>query len=303
MFYLIPLVNEEITTSSGAWTSLGLADLPASGPGMPTGIGLLLAGGYLTQKGAEVMSCPSKTVDDEGMVTNMTAMIGSTQADMVPGMYRHDGAEPFYTTGGKLFLANGRMDGSPDGLLNNGGMGRHSYVDGGPAADNAVLPCIDLAGDWFYRGYGHRCSILGSYELRDSTAEHSVHYSSFRLDEALESGWAVASDSVYGFSNLAFAGYFGFGRYGAYTSSYGTTVLTHSTMAWTWTTNHDNAFNVLFADGSVKTFSDAGLSLKKSLALLMLSRLHKGCAWAYHNQTEKVSRVFEPYFDALYAQD
>ena len=54
---------------------------------------------------------------------------------------------------------------------------------------------------------------------------------------------------------------------------------------------------MLFADGSVKTFSDAGLSIFKKLATDQVANGTVGVT--QYNRAE----VYQNYFDSLYAQD
>jgi len=64
-----------------------------------------------------------------------------------------------------------------------------------------------------------------------------------------------------------------------------------------WTSNHDMAYNVLFTDGAVKTFSDAGLSLFKSVVAAKVANDGGPIS------PEVEGGLFETYFDPLYAQD
>ncbi|MFH0963613.1 MAG: hypothetical protein V2A58_06335, partial [Planctomycetota bacterium] len=62
--------------------------------------------------------------------------------------------------------------------------------------------------------------------------------------------------------------------------------------------NHDASYNVLFLDGTVKTFSDAGRTIKKSLDLMAedtMLQLQPGSA--------VVEPIFVLYFNELYTQD
>ena len=59
--------------SDPAWNvdSITNPNIPAwpdgpGGGGIPTGLGCLMAGGYLTQKGASVLDCPSRVIPTQG---------------------------------------------------------------------------------------------------------------------------------------------------------------------------------------------------------------------------------------------
>jgi len=77
-------------------------------------------------------------------------------------------------------------------------------------------------------------------------------------------------------------------------------ILNHPTQinyTYFWS-NHDAAYNVLFTDGSVKTFSDAGKSLYKFFAT------YKANSGGWNPTIAETQRVvWEQYFDSLYAQD
>ena len=55
-------------------------------------------------------------------------------------------------------------------------------------------------------------------------------------------------------------------------------------------------YNVLFTDGSVKTFSDSGLSLFKRLQYFQSTNNPRP-------RLRQIGELYEIYFDNLYAQD
>ena len=287
-------------------------DFPA-GPGgaVPSGLGLLLAGGYLTQQGASVLACPSRQFP-EGRASLLTKIGADNLTDLFVEDARDalttDATEPFFTTGGKVAWANGNMIGDAGywSTLNSHGI---AYVSAfntcpdyyyGTDGEKVGYPTLSA---WAGANYSldqacdspsvssndyARCVLHGSYELRGDSGDTRIHLS-HRLDDI--QGKAVASDAIYG----------GWWKYGDTTNVspsgryLNTASLIDPTYFWS---NHDSAYNVLFTDGSVKTFSDAGRSVYK---FLVAQKLANGGAnptmEAMHNG------IWETYFDALYAQD
>jgi len=288
------------------------------GGGIPSGLGKLLAGGYLTQAGAPVMMCPSLQVpngmaallfDHDGatMFTDSQAMEFKTNSET---SLMYDPDEPFYTTGGKVAWADGDYYNSfiPSGYgwITNYDCTPPEYwpdrdYGGGYPPSLWSLPIADwpdFALDQtcysphpLMKGYGWgaaRCVLLTNYELRGSKATQPIHLS-YRLDRI--EGKAVASDATHG----------GFWSYGSnYSRNSWHVILNHPTQinyTYFWS-NHDAAYNVLFTDGSVKTFSDAGKSLYKFFAT------YKANSGGWNPTIAETQRVvWEQYFDSLYAQD
>ena len=296
--YLIPRAYGDIPDPN-TWGSITSDpdSLPGVQPGIPTGLGLLLAGGYLTQAGASVLACPSRTIDREGLAQFATWW--SVDSIKRIDFLAYDPEEPFFTSGGKVHIGNATNTGV-HGRDGNAALSSYwAAAQNTPASTIAVEPCWPDGANVYQDGTGAKCSIFGSYEVRESTSMTEPHFSSLKLDEALAQGQGVASDTVYHFiwNNLAptnNAGGVGVGSPSPLNDP--------EAAKWQWASNHDNAYNVLFADGSVKTFSDAGLSLKKSILLFTASTV--GGTYTYFpNASDRVTLIWEPYFDALYAQD
>ena len=309
LMYLIPRTNREFSLAGSAvWDTYTESDFARlSGPGMPNGLGLVLSGGYLSQKGASVLTCPSTMINGEAIKDK--GWPASAYNDLCPEQFEYDSEEPFFTTSGKYFMANGRYQGD-DGMRNNCGVG-YSQAHGGwiyttSQEFHPVNPCVDFTSSGWARGGGSLCAIFGSYELRDSVATPTVHYGSMRLDKALSKGHGVASDAVYMFMALQmvydYANLTDYWGYCPTAPAYTQVDLTDPKDQYWWVSNHDNAYNVLFADGSVKTFSDAGLSMKKSIVTWMSSHAVSN-GWLLPLPSQKVNLVWKNYFDGLYAQD
>ena len=288
----------------------------APGGGIPSGVGLLYAGGYLTQKGASVMNCPTVTVDKDGGTYYRSLWQGRT-ADAKNGVtyrtnaLRYDGDEPFYTSGGKAAWSNadGLGEIGVQGPINSGyyqGIALSSYwfpceetrsatystiygpVIMQPQGDTTrgCVPGTSMEVSWTY------CLITGSYAMRLDDGATSYTWNSYKLDEI--QGKAITSDAVWNFFHAPDLWI---------RLSNGTWVYPNFGVAGRldradWFSNHDMSYNVLFTDGSVKTFSDAGLSLYKDF-LAAKSGPSAGRPLTVVEQALIVNR----YFDPLYAQD
>ena len=284
-----------------------------SGPGggNPSGMGLLFAGGYLTQAGAAVMDCPTRT-KWSAMREYIRACSGSMSAakdreSRAKNEATFDADEPFWTSGGKAAWSDWDRIGefghstlwpwytdwdswwpyessrSTGDLVWGGALRPNTFVP-----EDATRACIEVNSSWSYNQ--DRCSILGSYQVRpENTTDYS--YNSYRLDEI--QGMAVGSDAIWGFWqkwNIYFLWGVPSAQW-AYHNTWDKLQLDEMT------SNHDMAYNVLFTDGAVKTYSDAGLSMVKQLALYQISR-GGGRPLIY-----EIGQLYETYFDQLYAQD
>ena len=151
-----------------------------SGGGIPNGLGLLLAGGYLTQQGASVLNCPSRFWHPTAKGSNDAAVQANIQH------FSWDEDEPFYTSGGSALWAD--ADGYSDA----------SWWRGNPSGDQTYGSSVCNDTD----NYGQKCLIIGSYEVRntvdveDQSSERPFFGFNFR--ETAESGQAVVSDAIRG---------------------------------------------------------------------------------------------------------
>ena len=290
-----------------------------AGPALPTGAALLLAGGYLTQSGASVVNCPSRTIP--------RTMKIDPNRDQGSIMVTYDKTEPFFTAGGKSFTTNAQ-----DGVIPYQNVKlAQAYHTASFYHTRASAPCRAAA--WGRAPAGLYCGLVGSYEMRDATGSWGTnHYGSVRVDPD-QIGVAVTSDAMYfGFGAPSTWGWHWYGYYqfppsgGSDMRGYafhatpglsnsGTTVgYAHSDaslVAWGtnmhmshyWIQNHDAAYNVLFGDGSVKTFSDAGKSIYKQALLLYAGVKYSGNYSRYIGPLMKDKYFWTVYFDPLYAQD
>ena len=250
------------------------------GPGMCTGLGLLLAGGYLTQQGASVLDCPSRHIAD-------------TMDSEVETWFRYDDREPFYTLGGRWLEANGRG-------MNYWTMADHEAHTnmGGPAGSGNPIAHYEeeCTADAENPPHGEYCSIITSYSVRESATADDVGssgshaYSCLRLDDLVGKGRALVSDTVIGFVDMP--------RDGANIPDPSLFDM-DDRASWQplYMQNHDHAYNVLFCDGSVKTFSDAAKNVVNVQA-----RQVANWGWPYY-PAHFTDSVWKIYFDPAYAQD
>jgi len=293
------------------------------GNGIPSGLGLLFAGGYLTQQGASVLYCPSNTVDEDGgfdghtgVCTDPAGSPADSKQKMNKALKRSmmaDADDVFWTTNGKSFWSDGDQDAlfcpiMLGGYINNlwpGGGRQVTMMNDGGSAKATASNMWRASGE--VRGR-HTC-ILGNYQVRPAVGKPRT-FVSFRLDQ--NGGKAMASDAIWGF-------------YGRIRQS---TTYEYAGRPWSWYaagqgvwdspgdyrpnmlfSNHDGSYNVLFTDGSVKTFSDAGRAFYKWHVQERMQTSISDYPVSSHPYPGnpiamgKTVALWEQYFDPLYAQD
>ena len=272
-------------------------------------------GGYLTQKGAAVMDCPSRTfpeTPEKSFSYNIYGQIpwpvdqGINLSNLFNNFASFDPGEPFWTSGGKATWSDGDELGSVWlGIGNTHLPGTWSQALGGEWWWMELTRSIPAYVYYYYRAYSapytylngicggdyytpnvEYCNIIGSYQIRPD--DRTWWHNSYKLDRI--QGKAVASDAIWGWFHRSLLTNRGNGWTYAFLAN------VEELRKESWVSNHDMAYNVLFTDGSVKTFSDAGLSLFKSIQNY---RIQNG-----GNETlNQIAQVYRLYFDPLYAQD
>ena len=275
------------------------------GAGIPTGLGLLYAGGYLTQQGASVLDCPSTSgypaAADEVMIdAGFTHAQAKHFNDWAKNHATFDATEPFWTSGGSLRWSNGDGIGEDPWNQHTKDLGEVYY--GRNAEGHRIWPSDYYGGSWTTRcqpslNYGNRCSIIGSYQVRPDTPQITT-WNSHKLDDV--AGRAVASDAILGFFPRGARLRIDPGS-GYVEPNYVST--TRDPRISAWMDNHDSAYNVLFTDGSVKTFSDAALSLYKFVRVAMIRNYNNEPNYYNTYNLNDIKGAYELYFDPLYAQD
>ena len=276
--------------------------LKAPGAGLPTGLGLLYSGGYLTQKGAAVLSCPSQVGFAQGIDPVLVEYLYSEgdarkMSEWAKRRLTFDPEEPFWTSNARLRWANGNVigEGSLDAQTDHWevhypadpeGLWVDSSVYWGGQAARLCTPSETTS----------RCFIIGSYQVRP-LGSTLLTWNSRKLDDI--EGKAVASDAVYGFFPRSAKLRWDPGW--TYEPCYATS--TRLTALADFTSSHDSAYNVLFTDGAVKTFSDAALAIYKLLRLRMALGYATYAGYSSSYSLIDVEDVYAQYFDPLYAQD
>ena len=279
------------------------------GAGMANALGLIYTGGYLTQKGAAVLSCPSKDgflarTDNVAIAAGVSSADARRFNEAIRMSLTYDGDEPFWTTAGLVRWSDGDQAGEKGWISESPGVDETYgaywrteplHTSGGgttptPATlfiGGSITALCQPPGD----NYGNRCSVLGSYMVRPDGLKRAVYHS---YQKRLLNGLAVASDAV-----------FGFGPRRAY-MEIGTVPVNYwdplTTMQSAYVSSHDASYNVLFADGSVKTFSDAGMLIFKYLTRVMSEAQITHGNQAMYSPNE-LMLLYEQYFDPTYAAD
>jgi len=166
----------------------------------------------------------------------------------------------------------------------------------GDVQTHPIQPCNkkDKAGTEVpYHGSGSLCTMIGPYSTRLGSDDYS--WNSWKLDQI--AGKAVASDAIWGFYgrwNMSYDAAPPGGSAGSGSCNYSSPSDQNPMQ---WISNHDRSYNVLFTDGAVKTFSDAGMLMYKRCAAERCS------AYGRPERTSVLVELWENYFDPIYAQD
>ena len=261
-----------------------------SRPSRPIGLGLLWAGGYLTSKGSLVLYCPSN---------NAGLYMKEQRYDQ---MIRHDADEPFWTSGGQV------VRGDDDGIGDTstwGGAGheRCGWIDtnGNPHA--------------YWGTQAGYCYVATNYSMRvakirlrtyPSASDSYLPYAT-RLDEV--GSMAVLSDTlelthpIDGWDDVAnLTGYprFDHAVMQDVPREYYLVLKAYQNI------NHDHAYNVLFADGAVKTFNDGANALYNNIGYWANTIRNYGGVFSFASPLGRPvldGYAFTPFLDTAYAQD
>ena len=268
-----------------------------SRPSRGIGLGLLWTAGYMTTKGAQVMYCPSDN--------SATLAREMQRANIV----KYDKDEPFWTSKGQVVRANANQLGDAGTLhfaiedLNQTSPPRygHDCYDG-------RYP-LNIAG----RLTGGTCQVFSNYTMRVSrnVLGHNLSFPrSYKLEQTgkgsgentATTGPGVISDNLELWLTMApDESESSIGMTGAADPERYTKAAKYAV------TNHDNAYNVLFSDGAVKTFNDGAHSLLRSNVdnvFWLKTSGNAGTHYMYASHYAKMEEfVWEPYLDQNYAQD
>jgi len=250
-------------------------------PARATGLGLLWAGGYLTGAGAKILYCPGNAS------SNVVKEKGNDKK------CAYDADEPFWTSKGAVARANNNMVGEWN-WTGQTVYGREGCFDGTDALD---------------RG---ECLIIINYSLRfpqdmlkpltptpkrpqDGLRPGSFHTNSYKLSGF--GGRGILADHTEPFLAMS--------RFQLGNNNWKpSTQECYEKITPMIIRNHDAAWNVLFADGSVKTYSDTSGAVRKAMALWWKSAsynfpeesVRKSVAWEDKD-------VWAPYFDKAHSDE
>ena len=300
--YLYMIASQR--SDSGSYADDPRANHP-SGGGIPNGLGLLLAGGYLTQQGASVLNCPSRFWHPTTKGSNDATVQANIQH------FSWDEDEPFYTSGGSLYYGDADGYGDAPWWQARDSQETRGSVECNPGGGTS--------------GGGDKCVLVGSYEVRntvhlkDANNAYAGKFGGFNFNQCKQLGSAIVSDALRGWDVMIADPMYS--RWGE-TSSGGLC----EPAAWIagpnevagcyvadfkyFSSNHDHAYNVLFTDGSVKTFADGGNAVYKELFEIIANRrvypVDNSDGIPHGMSADPVYKneyIWRPYFDQLYAQD
>jgi len=212
----------------------------SAAPARPIGLGLLWSSGYLTSKGAQILYCPSN---------NSAKYIKETRIDK---MQRYDSDEPFWTSKGNVVRADADQKGdtnkwttSENAYWANIGCGSEAYGSAGYV--NTTI-----------------CHVFSNYSLRMKKeylryTGNNVYPTAIKKEES--GAIAIAADSLepFLFQGRTTAWWVQAGGVGTPTQD------AYDGCRKLVVTNHDNSYNVLFSDGSVKSYNDGAGNVYKAL--------------------------------------
>ena len=264
-------------------------------PSQPIGLGLVWVGGYLSTKGAQILYCPSehsgvKVKNDEW---------GSTRTR------QYDEDEPFWTSKGTVVRGNANGHGDPVSWgVSGGAVNVHDCWDG-----------TQSIGGGSAGRYAGICNIFGNYSVRTlkdqarlTTAGGQNQTVANKLEEMGSLG--LISDHLEPWT--ASNSYFSDALYNTNPANAGAEAYQNAKPIFA--TNHDASYNVLFADGSVKTYSDgSGEVYRALLDGWVVARPSSGTSywvtlpWYWTAEPSGTSwidtMVFKPFLDTAYQQD
>ena len=272
---------------------------PAS-PGGPTGIGMLWSGGYMTSKGAQILYCPSN---------NSCKLVKEQKYDKYQ---RYDTDEPFWTSNGKVTRSDGDGLGDPGSRWNTAhhdcgnGIATSGYGAGGPVDAPYCNVLLNYSVRWRSPTWTTTMQMVGKFNRL---------FPSFKIEE--QGKMAMVCDT------LDWIGTDAPPTSEAGTMGDTTTKGDRRRLAYVkqnrLITNHHNSYNLLFCDGSVKTFSDGSndvlLNLTDCRYLWNYNGWDSQATLSYGDSTNAADpfdwerynpadmMVWQPYFDEAYQQD
>ena len=257
---------------------LGMTGDWMSGPQhfIATGLGIIYRGGYMNRDSGSILTCPSY---------RFNLNIKGQELIRIASKYQFDKSESFWTVPRIVLTANG--DNVQD---------IYEYTFGDPVTE-----------PW------HVGVLTTSYWMRQNANLAMVNrpcWSSWNTRESRYSNIALVSDmpgvragynSYYHVDTMTAGGPFLRDRFPYYdAANYPDAGERERRFTGFYMQNHDREYNVLFSDGSVKTFRDGGHALTKSIAPPDVS---SPASEAAANSSSRVAATFFEAFDGIYSAE
>jgi len=269
-------------------------------PARAVGLGLLWSAGYLTNKGAQIMYCPS----------NNSARYAKEQR--WDKTHRYDSDEPFWTSNGKVVRADG------DATGDHGSIGWSVAESTWPANWSCGSDALGSSNYGPPGGVASRyCHVFLNYTIR-MFKPHMRYYSAYAapyptaIKLEIDGAIGIVADLLESFQ-------FQRRPWGA---SQPPPVNANDVCNRLLVTNHDNSYNILFPGGTVKTYSDGSKNVYKALVkvwaaqdgtysdreyrTLLLGPLYTGAppSYGYSSPTTALDYfVWTPFLDTPYKAD
>jgi len=257
-------------------------------PGRAIGLGLLWTGGYLTSKGAQVLYCPSN---------QSTKLIKEQRIDKI---VRYDTDEPLWTSNGLVTRSDNDKYGDPGDWSNYSCYNRSMAITG--AYCRVYL-------NYTVRLNSAEMTWTGMYRPENTEVWSFFRNGAMKLEEIGKAG--IVSDSIDQFLGSDRDVVVGGRRVPPSQEDYDK-ARPYAVL------NHDNAWNILFSDGAVKTYSDGSRNLFRSMVdgwcfvhwggddpgeCWVTGLGYLGAMGPLNKFTLGEKHVWRPYFDTAYEQD
>jgi len=226
-------------------------------PARPSGLGLLWVAGYLTQKGALTLYCPSDNSGANALYIGGAVNIPYSQ------VVHFDKDEPFWTSKGTIVRGNNNRIGDNYGSADLATDAYYLVSDAYPADTN--WPVYSTKG---------QLNVLSNYSLRFSRENKTdlpgwTDYNFIDNASQIDQAGAVGLVSDHILLRLDVLARAWVETLGYLTKAQALAKIDSlmAEMRQRIVANHDASYNVLFADGAVKSFSDGGGSLLRDYTI------------------------------------
>jgi len=239
--YELPTQNNVTTGTPQKW------HISKSTPAIATGLGLLWAGGYLTHKGAQILYCPSNH--------SGRPMLESRASQSL----QYDADEPFWTSSGRVVRADGDNTGDYD----------VSYtVNGWNSTGHAWSRCHDGTSNIKYS----KCQVVSNYTIR-VTKKYVTHFLADRPEHDMGEMYGFIEPHTFKPERSGAIGLVADcleqTTYSDRDALFGNTPVAaparYDRARDRLLMNHDNSYNVLFSDKSVKSYNDGSKNLYRGI--------------------------------------